>query len=361
MRPIYADAAAYQPLLPSVRKLVTRLLQEPFANPSALHEAGLFWRQKIELARAQVADLISAPPSTIIFTSGTTEGTATVMQTFKGRGPIVVSAADHPATLNNAYATGNEVRLVPVNNSGQWLPAAVIQASRGAALVSLALVSNETGVRQKVEDLTRKLETKTHLHLDLAQAVLLEELSVDRLGAEYLTFSGSKLGGLGGGVLYVGGGAQYQPLIEGGGQEGGRRSGTENFLSIIALGAAAASAHKHRASRHHHLVKAQAKIEHFLRSKGATILGGDALRAPHIIAAHLPGIEAEEVVIRASALGLALSAGSACSSKKLEHPLYEAMGFPPSEIIRLSLPWSTNYWSTRRLVARLSRVLHTLT
>lgn len=359
LRRLYLDAAAQQPVYPEAEQAALRAFRH-VGNPSALHEEGQRARGELAAARKACAEYLHVSAESCVLTSGTTEGTNTVLATYKGKGPLVLSAGEHPATVQAAAATGNEVRIVPINKDGLWSVEDAVQAATGAALLSLAIVHGETGVRQPIEALHRALRGRVALHVDAAQLVAWENCVEDAWGAEYVTFGGGKVGaGAGIGVLFARPGAPLAPLLYGGAQERGRRAGTENSVGAAAFAAALAQCAKHRAVRARRVAGHRAQLEHALQRAGATILGAHAPRAPHILAAHVPGRDAEELVLRANALGLAVSAGTACRRPRAESSTYAALGVPPQEVIRLSLPWNWTWWQTRRAVAVLRQLLHT--
>ena len=253
MRQVYLDHNATTPVLPEVLEVMLRYYREDFGNPSSVHRYGRRTRVVIDDTRDCVADMLGAPAAAIFFSSGGTEANNTILKgvaaALQGRGKhLVTSQIEHPAVLDTcAYLAhqGYTVTYVPVDEHGVVDPEAVREALMDETiLVSIMYANNETGVIQPVADIGRLVRQRGILmHTDAVQAFGKMSLRVDELGVDFLSFSGHKLyapKGIGG--WYARPGAPLHPLLHGGHQERGVRSGTEHVAGIAALGKACAIA-----------------------------------------------------------------------------------------------------------------------
>jgi cysteine desulfurase len=346
LKRVYHDANAGTPLLPEVRSAMVAALEEA-ANPSSVHAEGRRARALVERGRAAVAEAIGGKPENLIFTSGATEAAAFALTPglVSGRGKLLagrlyVGATEHPCVLAGGRFPASAVTRVPVTRSGEIDLAALERLLRrhdpkeGVPYVALMLANNETGVIHPVAEAARLVKTFGGVvFCDAVQAVGRMPVDMATLGVDFIAVSAHKIGGPQGiGALVIANDAvRPEPLLSGGGQEGRRRAGTENVIAIVGFGVAACSA-GHHVSEVDRVAGLQARLEQEIRaiSPEAVIIGGEAVRLANTTLFAVPGISAETAVIAFDLDGIAVSAGSACSSGKVgpSHVL-EAMGIPP--------------------------------
>jgi cysteine desulfurase len=323
---VYLDNAASTPPDPEVVAVVTRASTELYANPSSAHRLGVAASRALEEARAQVAALLRARPAEMVFTSGGTEANALGLlgaaALARGR-HAVVSAIEHPAVLRSAELLGQrgwELSRIAPGRDGRLTADAVSGALRpDTALVAVMLVNNELGTLQPVSEIARALRAgsrRIHLHVDAVQFAGLLPLDVGALGADSLAISGHKLHGpKGTGALWLRRGARIAPLWDGGRQEAGLRSGTENLPGWIGLGQAAALCRSNTGAAVAALRdRLEALVFAALPEARPTVPPGTP-RAPHIASVLLPGLPAEPVLHALEARGVYASAGAACAAR----------------------------------------------
>ena len=321
-----------------------RALRETWGNPSATHGPGRAARALLEESRARVMSALGAKSGSLIFTSGGTEADnqalrgAARLGMRKGK-HLISSAVEHDAvlkTLSELSAQGFEVTLLPPDETGRIPLSAVESALReDTVLVSLMLVNNETGAINDVagvRELLRKRESAALLHTDAVQAFCKLPFRPESLGADLVTLSAHKIGGpKGAGALWIREGLRLPPLLHGGGQEEGLRSGTEAMPAIAGFGAAAAAASGNGADQ------AQA---HYLRLRqvlaealpDAQLVGRDGDHcAGHICSISFPGARAEVLQNWLDREGICVSRGSACARGRRSHVL-TAMGLSPAAV-----------------------------
>ena len=329
--PVYLDHNATAVVRPEARAAIALAL-EAGGNPSSIHAAGRSARARIEQARDQVAALIAAPASTIIFTSGGTEANAIAIESAVTAGArrLIVSAIEHDSVQETSRVLGVTVEVLPVDADGRadlaWLGArlAAWDTADGKPFVALMLANNETGVIQPVAEAAALVRAADGwLHVDAIQAA--GKIAVDSraLGADTLSISAHKIGGPQGvGALTFGPRATLSRRQHGGGQERGRRGGTENVSGINGFGAAASvcdDLHDQAAWRN----AAAAR----LTAVGAVVMGEAAPRLPNTLCIATPGFPADVQVMALDLAGVMVSAGAACSSGKVKaSPVLEAMG-----------------------------------
>lgn len=330
---IYLDANATTPLLPEVLDAMLPWLREGFANPSGSYAAAKLARKAIDHARSQVAELIGADGGEIIFTGGGTESVNTALHSLDrltGRGNAVVSAIEHSAVLRCVETLTREVSRVPVTAGGRLDLAQLAQALDGAAYVSLMAANNETGIIQPLQEAAALArERGLPVHSDAIQVVGKIPLNVRELGVDLLSLSAHKFHGPKGvGALFVREGLRFKPLLEGGGQEAGRRSGTENTASIVGMGTAAslllrASKEPVAAIRDAFEAAVLAEIP------GITVNGDLDHRLPNTSHLSFDQCDAAGLLILLDEAGIACSAGSACmTGKQRPSHVQLAMGIP---------------------------------
>jgi cysteine desulfurase len=349
---IYLDNAASAPPAPEVLTAMTAAAGSLFGNPSSAHGLGAAATRALDEARTQVAALLRASPQDIVFTSGGTEADALAVLGVAGaaRGRhVVVSAIEHPAVLRSAElltARGFRVTLVAPGRDGVVTAATVAAAVESdTALVAVMLVNNELGTVQPVSAIARLLAAtaaRPHLHVDAVQAAGFLPLSVQALGADTVAISGHKFHGpKGAGALWIRKGAKLVPLWDGGRQERGLRSGTENVPACVALGRAAALVLAAEADIDRMATlrdRLEARIFASLPGSAPTVAPGTP-RAPHIASITIPDLPGEPLLHALEARGVFVSAGSACASRTRgpSHVL-AAIGVPDSAaVLRLSL------------------------
>ena len=330
---IYLDANATTPLLPEVLDAMLPWLREGFANPSGSYAGAKLARKAIDQARGQVAELIGADGGEIIFTGGGTESVNTALHSLNrlaGQGTAVVSAIEHSAVLRCVETLTREVTRVPVTSGGRLDLAKFAQALDGAAYVSLMAANNETGVIQPLQEAAALArERGLPVHSDAIQAVGKIPLDVRELGVDLLSLSAHKFHGPKGvGALFVREGLRFQPLLEGGGQEAGRRSGTENTAGIVGMGAAASL--MLRASKEPLAAMRDAFEAAVLAGiSGVTVNGDPAHRLPNTSHLSFDQCDAAGLLILLDEAGIACSAGSACmTGKQRPSHVQLAMGIP---------------------------------
>ena len=325
--PCYLDHNATTPLRPEAAEAMA-LAATQCGNPSSVHSFGRAARRMVEDARRKFAALVSARPDEIVFTSGGTEANNLALRGC-GRRRVLVSAVEHPSVLEAAEG----IETVPVDSDGIVDLAALTRMLDGgdsSAVVSIMLANNETGVIQPVAEAAHIAHQKGALiHCDAVQAAGRLPLDIHALGVDMLTLSAHKLGGpTGVGALVVTDRVHLNPIVRGGGQERGRRSGTENLPGIAGFGAAAAVAVAEIETAPA-VANLRDRLEHRLVRDipWAIIVGAGARRLPNTSCVALPGIAAEIQVMALDLAGFAVSAGSACSSGKVKtsHVL-QAMG-----------------------------------
>ena len=257
---IYLDHSATTPVHPEVVEAMLPYLHQHFGNPGSPHHFGRDARAALDTAHAQVAALLNADPSEIVFTSGGTESNYLVLSSWAhagavaGKQKIIISAIEHPAVMDNAEALARQLNLqcvvLPVDARGVVNPEVLIPHLDTAALVSIMTANNETGVLQPIEAIGMLCrEHGVPFHTDAVQAVAKIPVDLGALPVDALSLSAHKLNGPKGvGALYLRQGTPYRAIPRGGGQERGRRSGTENIPAIVGLGKAYLS--RNRVSSH---------------------------------------------------------------------------------------------------------------
>ncbi|MDI6889705.1 MAG: cysteine desulfurase NifS [Thermodesulfovibrionales bacterium] len=353
MEMIYLDSNATTKIAPEVIDEMTPYLTELYGNPSSMHTFGRQLRDKIEEARAKVAELIGAEPEEIVFTSCGTESNNTALmnavESYPDKRHIVTTCVEHPAVLNFAEhlaRKGYRVTYLPVDNLGR-LDMDVFSKTLDdhTAVVSIMYANNETGVIFPIEEIGEILrEKKTLFHADAVQAAGKVPIDVKKLPVDMLSLSGHKLHAPKGvGALYVRKGTRFYPYIIGGHQENGRRAGTENVASIIGLGKACELAGKNLEKEAGYLSALRDKLERNLLRlcPDARVNGDTEHRLPNTTNMSFEYVEGEAILLRLDEYGVCASSGSACKSGSLKpsHVL-RAMGVPSTAIhgsIRFSL------------------------
>ncbi|WP_313058779.1 cysteine desulfurase family protein [Agrobacterium cavarae] len=371
----YLDWNATAPLLPAVRDALVSAL-DLSGNPSSVHKEGRAVRAAVETARRNVAALVGAEASHVVFTSGATEAANLVLcPHFKmGRSPLnishlYVSAIEHPAVREGGRFSRSAVTEVPVTEQGlldiEALESLLSRHDRalGLPMVALMLVNNETGIIQPVKDAARLVHAAGGLLVvDAVQAIGRIPVEIEALDADFLIVSSHKIGGPKGVGALVSRGEVMMPLplIHGGGQEKGHRSGTENTLAILGFGVAAKEAARMQKAESARLASLRTRLEDGMRVSAPDVIihGADVARVGNTTFFTLPGLKSETGQIAFDIEGVALSAGSACSSGKVgESHVLTAMGQDPKlGALRISLGHATTVDDIEKAVRAFSKI-----
>lgn len=341
---VYLDYNATAPLRPEAAAAMAEA-HGLAGNPSSVHGFGRAVRRLIETAREQVAALVGADPAQIVFTSGGTESNNLALGGC-GRKRLLVSAGEHDSVLRAAP----NAEILPLHADGRVDLAALeemLAADPRPALVSVMLANNETGVIQPLAEVVALAHAQGALvHCDAVQAAGKIAVAMPHLAADLLSLSAHKLGGpTGVGALVIGDGVDLRPLLQGGGQERGRRAGTENIPGIVGFGAAAAVA-REALDESARLGALRDAMERRLGeiAPGVIFFGTEAPRLPNTSCFALPGLPAETQVMALDLAGVAVSAGSACSSGKVR-PSHVLRAMAAEDMaacaIRVSLGWAS--------------------
>ena len=350
---IYADCAATVPVTDRALAAAEPYFRERFGNASSIHTQGMGAARALLDARKRVAAQLEAEVSEIYFTSGGTEADnwalrgGAALGAVDGRRHIVTTNAEHPAVLRCCEALareGYEVTYLPVNSEGFVTPEQVADALRSdTALVSVMYANNEIGTLSPVHEIAQVCRSRGVLfHTDAVQAAGHEPIDLGSLGADMLSLSGHKLGAMKGvGALYIRKGIELPPLICGGGQERGRRSGTENIPAVISLAEALAESLEGLEDKNARLLEQRERLTDGLLSiPGSRLNGSLERRLAGNVNVSFEGIESESLLIMLDMRGICASGGSACSSyTNAPSHVLTAIGTPESFIkgsLRLS-------------------------
>lgn len=350
-------------------------LREQWGNPSSLYRFGRQVRDAIEEARESVATLIGARSSEIVFTSCGTESTNTALFSSMlhdaSKGHCLMSTVEHAANVRTGEALeaqGFEVAGLPVDSNGVVDLDQMEDLFRPeTAVVSVMWANNETGVVSPIAEIGERVRRRGLLfHSDAVQAAGKIRIDVEQAGVDYLSLSGHKIyAPKGVGVLYVREGAPFRPLIVGGGQEKGRRAGTQNVPYVVGMGAAAQLVHDELERESTRLGQLRDRMESdIVRLTGASVHGGHASRLPNTSNLAFDGIEAEALLLLLEKEGVCASSGSACSTGSLEpSPVLVAMGVSRSAAmgsVRFSLGRLSSDSDVDHLVAVLPPLIQRL-
>ncbi len=358
----YCDYNAGAPLRAQARAAMLEVL-DGGANASSIHAPGRRVRAFIEDARERLAAAIAAKAENVVFTSGATEALHLALGG-AGAGSLVVSAIEHDAVYGQAERAGLACFVAPVNPQGLIdldVLGRLVGAAPRPALIVVQLANNETGVIQpiaRVAALAR--EHGALLLVDAAQGLGRIPVSLNDLDASYLVLSSHKIGGpQGAGALVLAPGAPFAPTHVGGGQERGRRPGTENAGAIAGFGAAVEVATCDLDGESQRLARLRDRFEAMLPN-AAVIFSADAPRAPNTSNFVIPGLVAETAVIAMDIEGVAVSSGAACSSGKVRASrVLAAMGVAPSlakSALRVSFGWASQEADVDRALSALAKI-----
>lgn len=329
---IYFDNSATTPVFPCVREVMMRTMEDDFGNPSSMHRKGVDAENYIRTAKTQIAKTLKVDEKEILFTSGGTESNNTAILGTVSANPrlgkhLITSAIEHPSVANTMHwleGQGYRVTYLPVDHEGRIsledLAAAIDDET---ILVSIMMVNNEIGTREPIEEISRVIKEKnpnTIFHVDAVQAYGKYVIRPKKWGIDLMSVSGHKIHGPKGiGFLYIRDKVKINPIIFGGEQQKGLRSGTENVPGIAGLGAAAEEIYREHESRTAYLYGCKSRMtEGLLQLEGVTV-NGPAVDdgAPHVVSASFAGVRSEVLLHALEDKGIYVSAGSACASN---HP-----------------------------------------
>ena len=368
---IYLDNAASTQIHDDVLEAMLPYLKEQYGNPSSIHRYGRLANKAIEKARKQIAMLINADPSEILFTSGGTESNNTALYGIaakKSHSQIITSSIEHDAILEpckKLAKDGFDVIYLPVDNHGVVnLSVLKNSLSDNTCLVSIMFGNNEMGTIEPIAQIAQLCnERNIPFHTDAVQAVGKITIDVKKLGVDLLSISSHKINGPKGiGALYIRKGIDLIPIILGGGQENGLRSGTENVANIVGFGKACELAKLNLSENISHMKKLRDNlVTTILREiPGVTLNGHTENRLPNNAHFTFLGVAGEDLIIKLDEYGICASTGSACSvhTQKASHVL-QAMGFSHEQItgsLRLTLGLFNNQQQIDETVNILKKV-----
>jgi len=341
---IYLDYASNTPLLPEVKQAMVAWLDQ-FGNPSSLHAFGREANQALEQARRQVASLINASPEEIYFTSCGTESNNWAIKGLlaanKRKGNhLIVSSIEHPSILlvaKRLEREGYDVTYLPVTREGVVEPGALKAALKPTTVLASVMYANgEIGTIEPIAELARVAhEAGALFHTDAVASVGYVPVDVKELGVDALSLAANQFyGPAGAAALSLRDDVRVLPHLEGGGQETGARSGTENVLAIVGMGVAAELAKPQMAARMAHVSRLRDRLKEGIleRVEGIRLNGSWTLRLPHNLHVCIEGVSSESLVLGLDQEGLAVGIGSACNSKAMRpsHVL-KALGMSDEE------------------------------
>jgi cysteine desulfurase len=370
---IYLDNNATTMVAPEVTQVMSDFSERYYSNPSSLYPEGKKVRRFIEDAREQMAGLLRISTRTLFFTSGATESNNTALHSalnsFPKKKRIVTSQVEHSSIKQPCDAfvqAGYEVSWVSVTKTGSLnIEALRHMLTDDVAVVSVMWANNETGVLFPIDEVARIVKEKgILLHVDAVQAVGKIPLSLEKVPVDLVSFSAHKIHGPKGiGALFVREGTPFHPLVLGGQQERGRRAGTENGAGIIGFAQALQLAVKHVSELNTRVRDLRDDLERSITQaiEGSFVNGESEPRIPNTTSITIPDVEAEPLLIRLGACGIAASSGSACLTSALEpsHVL-QAMGHSKelaSRVIRFSLSCYSAEDDIREAVKKLKLIV----
>ena len=380
---IYLDHAATTPLDPEVKKAMEPFWSENFGNPSSIYHAGIKAKEALSQARGKIAKILGAKSSEIVFTAGGTESANLAIlglgrargKNIKKPGHIITTEIEHPAVLNAVRALEKEgfaVSILPVDKYGLVGLEEIKKAIKPETfLISVMYANNEIGTIEPIAEIGKLLKKTNqernaeglsliYFHTDACQAAGYLDLNVDKLGVDLLTLNGSKIyGPKGSAILYIRNGISLKPLIFGGGQENGLRSGTENVPADIGLAKALELVQKNKNQESRRLSKLSQKLTNgILKTISKTFLNGHPQKKlPNNVNITILDIEGEALLLYLDHYGICASTGSACHSQNLQpsHVL-QAIGLP-REIIHGSLRLTLGKKTTNKNIDYVLKVL----
>ena len=365
---IYLDNAASTAIHQDVLDAMMPYLKEMYGNPSSIHRYGRLTEKAIKHARKQISNIIHADPDEILLTSGGTESNNTALHGIaknSKKKQIITTSVEHEAILEpckRLEESGFDVLYLPVDKTGLINPIDVKNAiTADTCLVSIMLANNEVGTIQPIEEISKICHEKNiPLHSDAVQAIGKIPVDVSKLGVDLLSISSHKLNGPKGvGALYIRKGTKLDPLILGGGQEGGLRSGTENVASIVGFGKACEISLENLDNNHSNLCQLRDYLVSEIKKEipHVSYNGNIESRLPNNAHFTFLGVNGEDLIIKLDEYEIAASTGSACSVKtqKASHVL-QAMGFSHEQITG-SLRLSIGIFNTKQEIDETVNVL----
>lgn len=370
---IYLDHAATAPVRREVLEAMWPYWTQYFANPASHHEPGHAAAAGLTAARKQVAQLLGAKPSEIVFTSGGTEGANTAVKGIARANPrgkhLIVSAIEHPAVLESARALGREgfeLTIVSPEPDGRITPQELRKHIRpDTTLVSVQLANNEIGTIQSVPELAAVArEFNVPMHTDAVQAAVWLDINVTELGVQALSLAGHKLGTpRGSGVLWVQRGLEIEPLLHGGDQQPGKRSGTEDVAGAVGIGKALALIDHDVAQM---IDLRDYLIEGILSAvPGARLSGSAEHRLPghaSFVFTETNGRSGESILVDLEQRGIVCSSGSACAAGSDEpSPVLLALGIEPhvaQTSVRMTFGTDFTLANADTVIAEMARIFH---
>jgi cysteine desulfurase len=364
----YFDHNATTPLDERVLEVMLPYLQGSFANPSSIHRLGRMARSAIDTAREQVAVLVNVHPSQVIFTSGATEANNAALlgvALHQAQGEMLYSGVEHASVQEPMLALkrhGWHNRRMPVDSAGRISAELLVtQLTPQTRLVSVMWANNETGVINDIASLAPLLrDAGVLLHSDAVQAAGKVAVDFPASGAHLMSLSAHKMyGPKGAGALIVERGLELEPLLHGGGQEKGRRGGTENVAAIVGFGKAAELAVQELASQPAKMRALRERFEAQLHSllPECVIFAEEAERLANTVFMAMPGIDGQTLIMALDRLGFAVSAGAACGSEHHEpSSTLKALGVP-SELARCAVRVSLGKATTEAEVDGLAAAI----
>lgn len=374
---IYLDNSATTPVSPEVQEVLSETVKQYYANPSSLHSLGGQAEKLLSKAREVIAQALEVLPGEIVFTSGGTESNNLAIKgiafQYQARGKhLVTTQIEHSAVYDVFKALerdfGFEVTYLPVDRHGVVRVEDVQRALRDdTLLVSVMHVNNELGSVQPIQEIGRILKNrpKTFFHVDQVQGFGKVPLPIKGAGIDLLSISGHKIHApKGTGLLYVREGITLYPLFHGGGQEKGRRSGTENVPGIVALAKAVRLMKEREEEGRKHLWQLRRQLIAGLKEIEGVVVNTpleESLAAPHIVNLSCPGVKPEVLVHALAEKGIYVSTTSACTSKQMKPSrTLEAIGLEGERLhsaIRISTSIYTTSWEIGHLLTALRQVL----
>ncbi|HET7397332.1 MAG TPA: cysteine desulfurase family protein [Intrasporangium sp.] len=365
---IYLDHAATSPVRREVLEAMWPFLTTEPANPSSRHTPGLRAQRALAAAVEEIAAVLGCRPGEVILTSGGTEADNLAVKGISLARPrgrhVVTTAVEHPAVLESCRSlerSGFAITRVPVDRDGIVDPAAATAAIReDTTLVSVQLANNEVGSVQPVADIAAAAARhRVPVHTDAVQAVGWLPVDLGELGVDAISVAGHKIGALRGtGVLAVRSRVPLEPLLHGGGQQRGRRSGTEDVAGAVGLATALRLAERDRSKA----AEVAARRDRFVREvvagvDGAQLTGSASRRLPNNASFCFRGVSGESLLVELDRRGIAVSSGSACAAGSDEpSPVLTAMGYEP-ELAGAALRVSIGVHTTEAELAAAAEAL----
>ncbi|MDQ2933132.1 MAG: cysteine desulfurase [bacterium] len=392
---IYLDYAALTPIDRRVIREMKKYSSKEYGNPSSLYVEGVKAKKALIEARTKVASFLHAHVDEIVFTSGGTEANvlaldgsarAARIQSNITSPHIIISAIEHSSIIETASMLekfGCEVTRIPVDHAGVILLDEIKKAMKpNTVLISIMTVNNELGSIQPIREITklvRQIRKENNsiyplLHTDAAQAALYQDLNVEKLGVDLLTLDSSKVSGPRGlGCLYIKRNTPIEPIMHGGGQEGGMRSGTENVPAIKGFAKALELAVENRSDTGSYLnyirayfIKKLTDIHSGIQVNGSidtahSDTGEHLVQSPHILNVSIPGIDNEFFVLQLDAKGIACSTKSSCLHDEDESYVMSAIAADSATTVRFSFGSATTKKEIDRTTKIISKILNNMT